>query len=59
MCAVLVKASLTAGAVASLALGTALAANAGGYTPPVVDTDVTAPVVESAPVGDWRVPMPA
>ncbi|UFS63946.1 outer membrane beta-barrel protein [Paracoccus denitrificans] len=53
MCAVLVKASLTAGAVASLALGTALAANAGGYTPPVVDTDVTAPVVESAPVGDW------
>ncbi len=37
---------------ATLALG-AVAANAGGYTPPVVDAGVVAPIVESAPVGNW------
>lgn len=31
----------------------AVAANAGGYTPPVVETGVVAPVVETVPVGDW------
>ncbi|WP_323716175.1 outer membrane protein [Paracoccus aminovorans] len=38
---------------ATLALGAA-AANAGGYTPPVVDTGVVAPITEVAPVGNWQ-----
>lgn len=37
---------------ASLSLGCALAANAGGYTTPVVET-VVAPVIDAAPA-DWR-----
>ncbi|QFG38268.1 outer membrane immunogenic protein [Paracoccus pantotrophus] len=52
MCAVSVKAPLTVAVAASLTLGTTLAANAGGFTPPIVDSDVTAPVVE-APAGEW------
>lgn len=38
---------------APLAVLGAFAANAGGYTPPVVETGVVAPVFETAPVGDW------
>lgn len=38
---------------APLAATLAFAANAGGYTPPVVETGVVAPIVETAPVGDW------
>lgn len=53
MCAVCVKTPRAAAVAASLVLGSALAANAGGYTPPVVDTGVVAPVIEAAPVGDW------
>ncbi|MFC3569648.1 outer membrane protein [Paracoccus sp. TOH] len=45
--------AILAASVASLALGS-LAANAGGYTPPVVDAGVVAPVVETAPVGNWQ-----
>lgn len=37
---------------ASLSLGTALAANAGGYTPPVAEP-IVAPIVDAAPA-DWQ-----
>lgn len=53
MCAVCVNAPLGAAVAASLTLASTLAANAGGYTPPVVDSGVVAPIVETAPVGDW------
>ena len=43
---------MTAPLAASLTQA-AFAANAGGYTPPVVETGVIAPVGEAAPVGDW------
>lgn len=38
---------------ASLTLGTALTATAGGFTPPVVDAGVVAPIVETAS-SDWQ-----
>lgn len=51
MCAVRLKA-LLAVSTAALTLGT-VAANAGGYIPPVVETGVIAPITQVAPVGDW------
>lgn len=38
-------------AIASLSLGTVAAANAGGYVPPIVETDV-APIITAAP--EWQ-----
>lgn len=52
MCAVRLNAPLLASA-AALTFGAALAANAGGYVPPVVEPVVVEPVV-AAPVGDWQ-----
>lgn len=52
MRAVRLSTSLYTSAAAFLALG-AVAANAGGYTAPVVETGVVTPVIEAAPVADW------
>jgi len=53
MCAVHVNARFAAAVATALTLGTAMAANAGGYVAPVVDTGVAAPVIQPAPVADW------
>ncbi|QRZ12901.1 porin family protein [Paracoccus methylovorus] len=53
MCAACMKAPLATAVAISLTLGTALSANAGGYTPTVVEPSVVAPIVDSAPVSDW------
>ena len=39
---------------ATLILGTAFAANAGGYAPPVVEPVIAEPVLEAPAVGDWQ-----
>ncbi|MBT0780481.1 outer membrane beta-barrel protein [Paracoccus sp. pheM1] len=52
MCAVRMNALHATAAAASLTLAAALAANAGGFTPPIVDSGVTAPIVE-VPAGEW------
>ncbi|RDW13090.1 porin family protein [Paracoccus thiocyanatus] len=53
MCPVHVKFSAAAAMFASLSLGASLAANAGGFVAPVVDSGVVSPVIETAPVADW------